>query len=134
MPKSNAPKRRSPELVRGVNGRKGGNRTAEQNRPPGNDFRDGAPSRRRDEYWTLRSPSPRAFRGNRSPPPGRYDRRERRRSRSPPARGRRFRSPSPRPRSAYESDADLPVPRRSPWEVPDVQVLVLEDVDRLVWV
>lgn len=30
----------------------------------------------------------------------------------------------------YEGEADLPVPRRSPRDVPEVQILVLEEVDR----
>lgn len=47
-------------------------------------------------------------------------------------RDRRYRSPSPRPRGVYEGEADLPVPRRSPRDVPEVQVLVLEEVDRYV--
>ena len=129
-------KRRSPENVRSSGPRKGS-----QNKLPVTDFRDETAPRRWNDYRAPRSPSPRGFRGrnggrdrnNNSPlPPGRRDRWERRRSRSPQARDRRFRSPSPQPRSAYESDADLPVPRRSPKDVPDVQILVLDNVDRLV--
>ena len=133
---------KSPEYVRsgpgGRNSRGQGDRyEMEQNRVPFSDFRDEHPLRRRDDYRPFRSPSPRGFRGrdrDRSPPE-RYGRRDRRRSRSPPYfKDRRYRSPSPRPRNSYyESDADLPVARRAPWEVPDVQVLVLEDIDRLVY-
>lgn len=43
----------------------------------------------------------------------------------------RYRSPSPRSRD-YDSDSDLPIPRRTAREVPDVQIIVLDDVDRLV--
>jgi len=104
-------------------------------RLPFSDFRDELTHRRRDDYRPLpRSPSPRGFRGrdgyrSRDRTPERYDRRDRRRSRSPPyGRDRRYRTPSPRGRS-YD-DADLPVPRRAPRDIPDVQILVLEEVDR----
>ena len=74
-----------------------------------------------------RSPSPRAYRD-------RYDDRYRARSRSPPAYGRRARSPSPPPRR--DVDDDLPLPRRAPRDVPDVQILVLDSLDRdfISWV
>ncbi|KAJ6152465.1 hypothetical protein N7497_006784 [Penicillium chrysogenum] len=68
--------------------------------------------------------------------PERFDRRERRRSRSPRSprspysRDRRYRSISPRPRGIYEGEADLPVPRRAQRDVPEVQLLVLEELDR----
>ncbi|ODM19082.1 hypothetical protein SI65_05699 [Aspergillus cristatus] len=104
-------------------------------RLPFSDFRDELTHRRRDDYRPPpRSPSPRGFRGrdgyrSRDRTPERYDRRDRRRSRSPPyGRDRRYRTPSPRGRS-YD-DADLPVPRRAPRDIPDVQILVLEEVDR----
>ena len=101
---------------------------------PFSDFRDEPTHRRRDDYRP-RSPSPRPFRGrdgyrSRDRTPERYDRRERRRSRSPFGRDRRYRSPSPRSRSPYEDEADLPVPRRIARDVPEVQILVLEEVDR----
>lgn len=116
-------------------------RPFEPGRLPFSDFRDEHPHRRRDDYRPPRSPSPRGFRPRDDyrardrdrTPPERYDRRERRRSRSPYGRDRRYRSPSPRPRAAYENDSDLPVPRRAPRDVPDVQILVLEDVDRLAF-
>ncbi|OOF96641.1 hypothetical protein ASPCADRAFT_206825 [Aspergillus carbonarius ITEM 5010] len=113
-------------------------RSYESGRVPFSDFRDEPAHRRRDDYRPPpppRSPSPRAFRArdgyrSRDRTPERYDRRERRRSRSPYARDRRYRSPSPRNRGVYEGDADLPVPRRAPRDVPEVQILVLEEVDR----
>ncbi|PGG96311.1 hypothetical protein AJ79_09645 [Helicocarpus griseus UAMH5409] len=97
------------------------------------------PYRRRDDYRPTRSPpprtpSPRGYRGDeyrfRDRTPEKYDRRrERRRSRSPYGRSGRYRSPSPRDRG-YDNDSDLPIPRRSPRQVPDVQIIVLENVDR----
>ncbi|KAF5858823.1 hypothetical protein ETB97_003666 [Aspergillus alliaceus] len=110
-------------------------RPYESPRVPFSDFRDEPTHRRRDDYRPPpRSPSPRGFRGrdgyrSRDRTPERYDRRERRRSRSPYTRDRRYRSPSPRPRG-YEGDGELPVPRRAPRDVPEVQILVLEEVDR----
>ncbi|KAJ9665943.1 nuclear polyadenylated RNA-binding protein 3 [Coniosporium apollinis] len=83
--------------------------------------------RSRDDYRPRRSPSPRGFHGGRGRDrsPDRYDGRRRSRSRSPYGRSR-FRSPSPR----RETDDDLPLPRRRPENVPDVQVIVLDDLDR----
>ncbi|KAE8369478.1 hypothetical protein BDV27DRAFT_165343 [Aspergillus caelatus] len=110
-------------------------RPYESPRVPFSDFRDEPTHRRRDDYRPPpRSPSPRGFRGrdgyrSRDRTPERYDRRERRRSRSPYARDRRYRTPSPRARG-YEGDVELPVPRRAPRDVPEVQILVLEEVDR----
>ncbi|KAI4943661.1 hypothetical protein J4E86_009624 [Alternaria arbusti] len=80
--------------------------------------------RDRDDYRPMRSPSPRA------PPRGvrsrdrsrdRFDTRYRSRSRTPP---RRHRSPSPR-RDYTEDGLDLR--RRLPHEVPDIQILVLNE-------
>ncbi|GKZ40303.1 hypothetical protein AbraIFM66951_000064 [Aspergillus brasiliensis] len=113
-------------------------RPYEPGRVPFSDFRDEPGHRRRDDYRPPpppRSPSPRAFRArdgyrSRDRTPERYDRRERRRSRSPYTRDRRYRSPSPRGRGSYDGDADLPVPRRAPRDVPEVQILVLEELDR----
>lgn len=75
----------------------------------------------RDDYRPTRSPSPRRGQGYRvrDPSPDRY-RRRRSVSRSPP---RRYRSPSPR----RASTPDLPLPFRPAHEVPDVQVLVLNE-------
>ncbi|KAJ5574141.1 uncharacterized protein N7459_008568 [Penicillium hispanicum] len=142
---------RSPEFTRAgparTTARASGDRydrAYEPSRLPFSDFRDELGHRRRDDYRpprSPRSPSPRPFRArdgyrSRDRTPERFDRRDRRRSRSPRSprspymRDRRYRSPSPRPRGVYEGEADLPVPRRSPRDVPEVQVLVLEEVDR----
>ncbi|KAL2868363.1 putative RNA-binding protein (Nab3) [Aspergillus lucknowensis] len=111
-------------------------RPHEPGRAPFSDFRDEPTHRRRDDYRpSPRSPSPRSYRQregyrSRDRTPDRFDRRERRRSRSPYGRDRRYRSPSPRGRSAYDGDADLPIPRRAARDIPDVQILVLEELDR----
>ncbi|PGH02930.1 hypothetical protein GX51_04386 [Blastomyces parvus] len=134
---------RSPETIRGVPGhrsiRAGGDRydRAQEPRrpPPGREFRDrDEPYRRRDDYRPARTPSPRGHRRDdhrfRDRTPEDYERRrDRRRSRSPYVRSGRYRSPSPRERD-FENDSDLPIPRRSPRQVPDVQIIVLENVDR----
>ena len=86
----------------------------------------------RDDYRPVRSPSPRGFRGrddyrggrDRSP-----DRYFRGRSRSPYDRGGRYRSRSPRARDLDE-EADLPISRRSARDVPDVQLILVDEVDR----
>ncbi|KAF1988201.1 hypothetical protein K402DRAFT_419551 [Aulographum hederae CBS 113979] len=75
----------------------------------------GGRGRNRDDYRPGRSPSPRGY--------GRDDY-YRSRSRSPPY-GRDYRSP---PR--FNDDDGLPLPRRAPRDVPDVQILVLESLDR----
>ncbi|KAL3426272.1 RNA recognition domain-containing protein [Phlyctema vagabunda] len=94
--------------------------------------------RARDDYRPGRSPSPPrgsyrtrdeyAARG-RDP----YENRRRSRSNSPYSHrdnGRyRERSPSPGARQAFE-DADLQIPRRDPRDVPDVQVILLSELDR----
>ncbi|KAL5002257.1 hypothetical protein BDV10DRAFT_191515 [Aspergillus recurvatus] len=109
-------------------------RPHEPARLPFSDFRDEPSHRRREDYRPPRSPSPRGYRRegyrSRDRTPERFDRRDRRRSRSPYGRDRRYRSPSPRGRATYDSDADIPVPRRPPRDVPDVQILVLEELDR----
>ncbi|EGE80511.1 hypothetical protein RJZ56_002619 [Blastomyces dermatitidis] len=134
---------RSPEAIRGVPShrgiRAGGDRydrASEPRRPPPiREFRDrDEPYRRRDDYRPARTPSPRGHRRDdhrfRDRTPEDYERRrDRRRSRSPYMRSGRYRSPSPREK-AYENDSDLPIPRRSPRQVPDVQIIVLENVDR----
>ena len=96
-------------------------------RLPYSDYRD-EPGRRRDEYRPGKgSASPRSFRqrddhrlrdGNRD------------RSRSPYARsaGRR-RSPTP-PSHGYSDEANLTLPRRHQNSVPDIQIIILDDVDR----
>ncbi|KAI7327580.1 hypothetical protein KC315_g7033 [Hortaea werneckii] len=75
--------------------------------------------------------------GFRSPSPPRYGGRgygdRGYRDRSPDyGRGGRYRSPSPR----RSEDDDLPLPRRQPREVPDVQIIVLDALNRdfISWV
>ena len=86
----------------------------------------------RDDYRPMRSPSPRGFRGRddyrggRDRSPNRYFRG---RSRSPYDRGGRYRSRSPRARDV-DDEADLPIPRRDSGEVPDVQLILVDEVDR----
>ena len=88
--------------------------------------------RERDDYRPKRSPSPRSYRGrdeyrggrDRSP-----DRYFRGRSRSPYDRGGRYRSRSPRARD-LDNEADLPIPQRSLADVPDVQLILVDEVDR----
>ncbi|GAB7352190.1 hypothetical protein MBLNU459_g2667t1 [Dothideomycetes sp. NU459] len=82
--------------------------------------------RRDDQYRPGRSPSPRGYRG-RDRSRDRYDGRYRSRSRSPHhGRGGRYRSPTP----VRDTDDDLPLPRRDPRNVPDVQIIVLDELDR----
>lgn len=77
----------------------------------------------RDEYRSYRSPSPRGYRE-------RYDDRRRPRSRSPGYRGGYQREP------LRDDSDDLPLPRRHPHEVPDVQILALGqlETDFIQWV
>ena len=128
---------RSPERRPGSRGQRNNNNNNNNNNdrysrnPPFSDFRD--EPRRRDDYRPARSPSPRGFRvrdnyrGGRDRSPGGY-RGGRERSRSP--YGRRYnRSPSPRRRSIDEDEV-LPIPKRHPRDVPDVQLLLFDDLDR----
>ena len=89
--------------------------------------------RGRDDYRPgMRSPSPRGFRGRddyrlggrRSP-----DRYYRGRSRSPPDHDAPYRNRSPR---GFDPDdeANLPILRRNPRDVPDVQIIIVDEVDR----
>jgi nuclear polyadenylated RNA-binding protein 3 len=106
----------------------------------------GRPLRVRDDYRPVRSPTP--PRNHRSHDEygsrGRefYNGRDRRRSRSrsPPYGQRemnryRERSMSPRSREADE-DANLQIPRREPRDVPDVQIILMDQLDRnfISWV
>ncbi|KAH8697037.1 hypothetical protein BGW36DRAFT_295323 [Talaromyces proteolyticus] len=135
---------RSPEYSRGPNTNSRGARNQagdrhdrgyDSKRVPFSDFRDEHNSRRRDDYRPPRSPSPRGFRTreggfrSRDRTPERFDRRDRRRSRSPYGRDRRFRSPSPRGRP-YDAEHDLSFSRRPPRELPDLQILAFDDVDK----
>nr|POE64834.1 putative rna-binding protein c3h8.09c [Quercus suber] len=82
----------------------------------------------RDDYRpNYRSPSPRRYRDRRN---------ERHRSRTPPdyhrGGGTRYRSPSPR----HSDHDDLPLPRRQAQAVPELQIIVLDSLDRdfIAWV
>ena len=121
---------RSPDRRPGSRGQRNNNNKFGR-KLPFSDYRD--EPRRRDDYRPVRSPSPRGFRvrdnyrGGRDRSSGGY-RGGRERSRSP--YGRRFnRSPSPRRRSMDEDDM-LPIPRRRPQDVPDVQLLLFDDLER----
>jgi hypothetical protein len=85
-------------------------------------------TRSRDDYRPAqRSPSPRNYRD-------RYDDRYRARSRSPGyGRNDRYGSRASPPRA---DDDDLPLPRRSPADVPDVQIIVQTELSRdfIAWV
>jgi hypothetical protein len=74
--------------------------------------------RSRDDYRPNRSPSPRGHRRGRSP--DLYDGRRRSRSRSP------YRDH----RGGRRDEDDLPLPRRFPRDVPDVQIIAVEDISR----
>ncbi|RDW73788.1 hypothetical protein BP5796_07230 [Coleophoma crateriformis] len=141
---------RSPEHQRGStadrggrNGQNGGRGSDNYNRAAQPGFDEfGRSLRARDDYRPARSPSPPQGRANyRSrddygPSHGRdfYDSRRRSRSNSPSYGQResaryRKRSPSPSTRQAIE-DADLQIPRRDPRDVPDVQIILLDELDR----
>ncbi|KAK7968870.1 hypothetical protein PG988_007943 [Apiospora saccharicola] len=105
-----------------------------------------ADGRRRDDYRP-RSPSPTRASHSRHGSFGRdrtnwesssYGGRSRGRSRSPVSYngGYRRRSPSPHYRGPPTTEADLDIPRRYAGEVPDVQLLLLQEVDRdfVTWV
>ncbi|KAF2814618.1 uncharacterized protein BDZ99DRAFT_434331 [Mytilinidion resinicola] len=131
---------RSPDYTRGGTGSQGGrgmDRYSSQ--PNGSSPRDREFRRSRDDYRPGRSPSPRGGGGGgrggrgRDRSRDRYDGRRRSPSRSPPGFGRgRYRSPSPR----RDTEDDLPLPRRAPHEIPDIQVIVVDDLvrDFIAWV
>ncbi|CAL8577876.1 nuclear polyadenylated RNA-binding protein 3 [Xanthoria parietina] len=94
----------------------------------------GSDVRRRDDYRPMRSPSPRGFRGRdeyrgRERSPDRYYGSRRSRSRSPFGRNGRYRSRSPRGRD-MDDEANLSMPRRHPRDVPEVQMILVDEVDR----
>ena len=121
---------RSPDYDRGSRGT-GGRPSIDRgviNGSIGNDIR------RRDDYRPMRSPSPRGFRGRdeyrgRDRSPDRYYGSRRSRSRSPFGRNGRYRSRSPRGRD-MDDEANLAIPRRNPRDVPEVQVILVDEVDR----
>ncbi|KAH8819661.1 hypothetical protein F5884DRAFT_662001 [Xylogone sp. PMI_703] len=138
---------RSPEYGRagnadrGRHGQGGGRGSDRQNARSVPSDRDefGRTVRARDDYRPGRSPSPsRGYRGRDDyASHGRdyYDGRDRRRSRSRSPYGRREngryrdRSLSPRAREA-NADADLQIPRRDARDVPDVQIILMQELDR----
>ena len=120
---------RSPDYGLGGSGRGMGQRQSiDRGVPPNNVDR-----RTRDDYRPVRSPSPRGFRGRDD-----FRRRERTldrylrgRSRSPYGRGGGggYRSRSPI-RQNTDEEATLPIPRRNARDVPDVQIILVDEVDR----
>lgn len=127
---------RSPDHNRGSAQRAGSQRTIGDRVDrgiPSSSFRDEA--RRRDDYRPARSPSPRSFRGRdeyrggRDRSPDRYFDSRRSRSRSPYTRNGRYRSRSPRSRNP-DDEADLPILRRERRDVPDVQLILVDAVER----
>lgn len=89
---------------------------------PGSNSYNGYGRRDRDDYRPVRSPSPRGGRN--------FDRYHGRRSRSRSPYGRRYnRSRSPRSREV-DDEASLPIPRRNPVQVPEVQIIVVDESDR----
>ncbi|KZF21919.1 hypothetical protein L228DRAFT_162961 [Xylona heveae TC161] len=119
---------RSPDYTRGGDSYRGGRDRVDR----AFDARNRDFPRGRDDYRPMRSPSPRGFRGGRDEyRSGRdhYDGRRRSRSRSPFGRGGpRYRSRSPRGREAPADE--LPFPRRAPKDVPDVQLILSDELDR----
>jgi nuclear polyadenylated RNA-binding protein 3 len=125
----------------GQTGGRGVDRYDGRSAPLPRDGEYGRPLRARDDYRPGRSPSPPRsnFRGRDDSGFSRgrdsYDSRDRRRSRSRSPyshrdSGRyRERSLSPRVREANE-DAELQIPRREPRDVPDVQVILVDQLDR----
>ena len=125
---------RSPDRSRGNQQRGGGQRGDRIDRGvPSSNSRDDL--RYRDAYRPNRSPSPRGFRGRdeyrggRDRSPDRYFPARRSRSRSPFGRNGRYRSRSPIARDVDE-DAYLPIPRRDARDVPEVQMILVDEVDR----
>ena len=126
---------RSPDHTRRIQSHGVGPRPGADRFIPSNDFRK--EPRRRDDYRPGRSLSPRGYRdrdeyrGGRDRSPDRYYGGRRSRSRSPPGRATRYRSPSPRTRE-IDDEAALPIPRREPRDVPDVQFILMDELDRFV--
>ncbi|MDI1485039.1 MAG: nuclear polyadenylated RNA-binding protein 3 [Ramalina farinacea] len=124
---------RSPDHTRGGNAR--GMHRQGQNAHDRGVAHNGFERRGRDDYRPVRSPSPpRGIRGYDNYPPragagDRYYGGRRSRSRSPYGRSTRYRSRSPRGRD-LEDEANLPIPRRNPMQVPDVQIILVDESDR----
>ncbi|KAI9680737.1 MAG: hypothetical protein M1817_004177 [Caeruleum heppii] len=141
---------RSPDYYRGASSPRGGGPPGSRGRPSmdrgdrlldswsgpaGRDREFAERGRMRDDYRPPRSPSPRGYHGRdeyRGPRDrdmrDRYDRRSRSRSRSPYGRSRRYRSRTPPSRKVDDRD-ELPFPPRAPQDVPDLQIIIMDDVD-----
>ena len=121
---------RSPDYGRGSQ-RTGGQRNGADRY--GSNGNSRVEARRRDDYRPMRSPSPRGFRGRddyygpRGRSPDRYYGGRRSRSRSPYNRHGRYRSRSPQD---LDDEASLPFPRRDVRDIPDVQIILIDQVDR----
>ena len=124
---------------RGGQGRNGGDRYDGRSAPTFRSDEYGRPIRIRDDYRPMRSPTPpRGSFQNRDgyARGGRdfYDSRTRRRSRSPSPYGHRDsaryreRSMSPRSRETIE-DENLQIPRRDPRNIPDVEIIMMDQLD-----
>ncbi|KAG8529244.1 uncharacterized protein KY384_005879 [Bacidia gigantensis] len=116
---------RSPDYGRGSNTRQGIQHVGQN--PYGVYER-----RTRDDYRPVRSPSPRRGYDNHLARNGldRYYGGKRSRSRSPPyGRNGRYRSRSPQGRD-LDDERTLPIPRRNPVQVPDVQIIIVDESDR----
>ncbi|KAL9041025.1 MAG: hypothetical protein Q9214_004257 [Letrouitia sp. 1 TL-2023] len=126
---------RSPEYGRGPSQRGSGQRMSGDRVDRGVPYSNfGGEPRRRDDYRPLRSPSPRSYRPRddyrgRDRSPDRYYGGRRSRSRSPYGRNGRYRSNSPRGRD-LDDETNLPIPRRDPRNVPEVQIVLVDEVDR----
>lgn len=126
-------KSRSPDRGRGGASRQGSQRQAPNSLERGTPYNH-FDRRVRDDYRPVRSPSPRGIRGfdnyaPRNGGPDRYYAGRRSRSRSPYGRNARYRSRSPRGRDP-DDEAALPIPRRNPVQVPDVQIILVDESDR----
>ncbi|KAI6709361.1 hypothetical protein JHW43_008088 [Diplocarpon mali] len=142
---SSSRRSRSPDYSKGSNRDRGGRNSQGRNADrydgrSGQTSRHdeyGRPLRMRDDYRPARQvTSPRGNPRDRDDYALRrdsYEDRERRRSRSPYGQrdaGRyRERSLSPRAREANEDD-DLEIPRRDPRSVPDIQIILMDQLDR----
>ena len=95
----------------------------------GNNSFGGRERRGRDDYRPMRSPSPRGARQYENRGTDRYYGGRRDRSRSPYGRNARYRSRTP-PGREMDDEANLPIPRRSQGQVPDVQIIIVDESDR----
>ncbi|KAI1939968.1 nuclear polyadenylated RNA-binding protein 3 [Ophidiomyces ophidiicola] len=123
---------RSPDRAKGRESRRGnrGDRISSGRKSSFDENKDRVDGRHGDTYRPTKSP-PQASRRDeyrsRDRSIDKKDPRGRRRSRSPYRSSDRYRSPTPRAQG-YDSDSELPIPRRAPRHVPDVQIIVLENI------